>query len=78
MIRIAAVGDTHLGMESVGRFRPHLEHLAQRADVLLLAGDLTHVGGRDEAEVVREALREYRERLEPQMPLPLTSADLSQ
>jgi len=60
VIRIAAVGDTHLGMESVGRFRPHLEHLAQRADVLLLAGDLTHVGGRDEAEVVAGELADLR------------------
>lgn len=56
MIRIAAVGDIHLGEESRGRLRPHLEHLPERADLLLLAGDLTTCGHRDEATVVGEEL----------------------
>lgn len=54
MIRIAAVGDIHLGAESRGTLRPHLEHLSDRADVLLLAGDLTRHGTAAEAQVVAD------------------------
>ena len=52
MIRIAAVGDIHVGEESVDVFGPHPEALADEADVLLLAGDLTRRGKRSEAEVL--------------------------
>jgi Icc-related predicted phosphoesterase len=51
-IRIAAVGDVHLGADSAGSYRPHLAHLPEQADVLLLAGDLTRVGRLDEARAV--------------------------
>lgn len=52
MITIAAVGDVHLGEDARGRLRPALEHVADHADVLLLAGDLTRHGTVDEARVV--------------------------
>ncbi|TLW94823.1 metallophosphoesterase [Saccharomonospora piscinae] len=52
MIRIAAVGDVHLGRDAQGRLRPALEHLPERADVLLLAGDLTRHGTPEEARIV--------------------------
>jgi Icc-related predicted phosphoesterase len=52
VIRIAAVGDVHVGADSVGRLRPGFEGLAERADVLLLAGDLTRCGSPDEAKVL--------------------------
>ncbi|HEX7100759.1 MAG TPA: metallophosphoesterase [Acidimicrobiia bacterium] len=52
MIRIAAIGDIHLGTESRGRYAPALVDLHERADLFLLAGDLTHVGSPEEAEVV--------------------------
>ncbi|HLU53650.1 MAG TPA: metallophosphoesterase [Acidimicrobiia bacterium] len=52
MIRIAAVGDIHLGTESRGKLAPALADLPDRSDLLLLAGDLTHVGSPEEAEVV--------------------------
>ncbi|WP_378730969.1 metallophosphoesterase [Nocardia brasiliensis] len=51
-MRIAAVGDVHLGAESGGQLRPALRELPERADVLLLAGDLTRHGTLDEAQVV--------------------------
>ena len=57
-VRVAAVGDVHLGVESAGKLRPHFEHLGERADVLLLAGDLTRVGEPDEAAVLAEELRD--------------------
>ena len=44
MIRIAAVGDVHLGEDARGLLRPALENLPEHADVLLLAGDLTRHG----------------------------------
>ncbi len=52
MIRVAAVGDVHVGTDSVGRLRPHLAHLGERADLFLLAGDLTRHGDPEEAEVL--------------------------
>ncbi|QIS14430.1 metallophosphoesterase family protein [Nocardia arthritidis] len=51
-MRIAAVGDVHLGAQSHGQFRPALRDLRERADALLLAGDLTRCGTVDEARVV--------------------------
>lgn len=52
MIRVAAVGDLHLGPDAHGHLRPALDRLAEHADLLLLAGDLTRHGTRDEAAVV--------------------------
>ena len=49
MIRLAAVGDVHVDKDVVGRYRPALEELPDRADVLLVAGDLTRHGTVDEA-----------------------------
>jgi Icc-related predicted phosphoesterase len=57
MIRVAAVGDVHFGTDSAGMLRPHLEQLPERADLLLVAGDLTTCGGPDEAEVLADELR---------------------
>jgi Icc-related predicted phosphoesterase len=57
VIRVAAVGDLHLNAANHGRLRPHLEGLAERADVLLVAGDLTCLGTAAEAEVVADELR---------------------
>ncbi len=52
MIRIAAVADVHMDEDVVGRFRPALERLPEKADVLLLAGDLTRHGSAAEARCV--------------------------
>ncbi|MEV6299736.1 metallophosphoesterase [Actinoplanes sp. NPDC051861] len=49
MIRIAAVGDVHVDKDVVGRYRPALEELPDRADALLVAGDLTRHGTVEEA-----------------------------
>ncbi|ONI86557.1 metallophosphoesterase [Actinosynnema sp. ALI-1.44] len=53
-MRIAAVGDVHLGEDARGRLRPALDNLGEHADVLLLAGDLTRHGSLDEAQVVAD------------------------
>jgi Icc-related predicted phosphoesterase len=57
MIRVAAVGDLHIGTDSRWLWSPHLTHLERDADVLLLAGDLTKCGSREEAEVLADELR---------------------
>jgi len=51
-IRVAAVGDVHLDEDVLGRYRPALEQLGDKADVLLLAGDLTRHGTPEEARCV--------------------------
>ena len=56
MIRVAAVGDIHFGADSAGSLRPHLEDIADHADVYLLAGDLTRLGVPDEASVLAREL----------------------
>jgi Icc-related predicted phosphoesterase len=56
-IRIAATADVHFGRDSASTLRPHLEHLAERADLLVIAGDLTRCGGREEAQILAEELR---------------------
>ena len=56
MIHVAAVGDIHFGPDAAGTLRPHLEHLNERADLLLLAGDLTRVGAPEEAAALAEEL----------------------
>src|SRR5439155_24402257 len=57
LIRIAAVGDLHYGEGSQGILKPGLEHLPDRADLLLLAGDLTRRGNPEEVQVLADELR---------------------
>jgi Icc-related predicted phosphoesterase len=54
--RIAAVGDIHVGVDSVGRVAEGLRHVDERADLLLLAGDLTRCGEETEARLVADEL----------------------
>lgn len=39
MIRLAAVGDVHVGADSAGLYRSHWLKMREQADVFLLAGD---------------------------------------
>lgn len=52
MIRVAAVGDIHVGAHDAGVCRAQLGHVPEHADVLLLAGDLTRLGSTEEFHVV--------------------------
>lgn len=56
MIRIAAVGDIHAGEDSRGALGTQFADLADNADLLLLAGDLTKRGLPAEARVVVDEL----------------------
>jgi Icc-related predicted phosphoesterase len=56
MIRIAAVGDTHVEARGWERWRDALASVSARADALLLAGDLTQGGVPEEARALVAAL----------------------
>ncbi|WP_223831169.1 metallophosphoesterase family protein [Streptomyces venezuelae] len=58
VVRVAAVGDIHLGTDSRGLLRPSFATLPLCADVLLLAGDLTRHGTVAEAQVVADEVRD--------------------
>lgn len=51
MVRVAAVGDLHLGLDSSGVVAPQLASVADQADVFLYAGDVTRHGDPAEAAV---------------------------
>ncbi len=51
-VRVAAMGDPHAGVDTVGFLRSALADLPARADLLLIAGDLTRHGLPEEAAVL--------------------------
>ncbi|HJS26225.1 MAG TPA: metallophosphoesterase [Actinomycetota bacterium] len=57
MIHVAAVGDVHVGPDSAGVLRRQIASVPERADLLLIAGDLTKSGALEEAEVVAAELQ---------------------
>ena len=58
LVRIAAVGDVHIGLEMGGELRQSFETVRDDADVLLLAGDLTQHGSEAEGKLLAEELAE--------------------
>jgi Icc-related predicted phosphoesterase len=58
--RVAAVGDLHCTKNSQGVLQPLFSRVAECADVLLLAGDLTDYGTPDEARVLARELTPLR------------------
>jgi len=56
MIRIAAAGDVHYSQFSRRRLEPFLDEMPSRADLFLLAGDLTQFGTEAEAKILAEDL----------------------
>lgn len=56
MIRIAAAGDIHFDRKSHNRLGQHMKDLSGRADMFLLAGDLTQTGHPDEMQVLANDL----------------------
>src|SRR5690242_7802227 len=59
-VRVAAVGDLHCTKTSQGAFHPWLSHVADSADVLLLAGDLTDYGLAEEARILAKEFSAVR------------------
>jgi Icc-related predicted phosphoesterase len=60
VVRMAAVGDLHCTRSSQGVFQPLFAKVAEAADVMLLAGDLTDYGLPDEARVLARELTPFR------------------
>jgi Icc-related predicted phosphoesterase len=58
MIRVAAVGDLHVGADVRGHYRERLTGIADRADLLLVAGDLTRHGTIAEGRIAADELRD--------------------
>jgi len=57
MIRVAAAGDLHVGPDSARAVGEQLRNLADRADVFLIAGDLTKSGRTEEAAALASELQ---------------------
>ena len=55
-VRLAAVGDIHVTKTSQGALQPLMGAVNERADVLLLLGDLTDYGTPEEAQVLAKEL----------------------
>jgi Icc-related predicted phosphoesterase len=60
VIRVAATGDLHVGPDSARAVGDQLRNVADRADVLLIAGDLTKSGRTEEAAALAGELHGLR------------------
>jgi len=56
VVRVAAIADLHCSKTSQGAFQPLFAKIAESADLLLIAGDLTDYGLPDEARVLAREL----------------------
>ncbi|MBF0374347.1 MAG: metallophosphoesterase, partial [Alphaproteobacteria bacterium] len=56
-LRVAAIGDLHVGEGHRHPFRDLFAEISHSADVLALCGDLTNLGTLREAEILAEDLR---------------------
>src|SRR5207253_4022034 len=59
-VRVAALGDIHCTKTSQGAFQPLLTRIAESAELLLIAGDLTDYGLPEEARVLAKELATLR------------------
>jgi Icc-related predicted phosphoesterase len=57
MIRIAASGDIHFDRKSHNRMAQHLDEMSEKADLFLLAGDLTQTGHPEEMRILAHDLK---------------------
>src|SRR5260370_1180876 len=60
VVRVAALADLHCTKMSQGAFQPLFARIAESADMLLVAGDLTDYGLPDEARVLVKELTALR------------------
>jgi Icc-related predicted phosphoesterase len=59
MVRVAAAADLHYGKDSQGSHQALFEAASARADVLVLAGDLTDFGLPEEVRVLASDVRQF-------------------
>jgi Icc-related predicted phosphoesterase len=60
VVRVAAIGDLHVTKASAGVLQPLFGRIAESAELLLIAGDLTYYGLPDEARVLARELTSLR------------------
>jgi Icc-related predicted phosphoesterase len=60
VVRVAAVGDLHCTRQNAASFQPLFRHAHDHADVLVLCGDLTHLGLAEEAQALTRELTSLR------------------
>jgi Icc-related predicted phosphoesterase len=60
IIKIAALADLHVHESSLGQYKELFAEISEKADMVLLCGDLTDLGLPKEAEVLAEQLRTFR------------------
>lgn len=63
MVHIAAIADLHCKSNFAGKFRPLFAHISDRANILLLCGDLVDYGLPEEAHVLVKELSEVTKRI---------------
>src|SRR5947207_5241247 len=56
-LRLAAIGDLHVGENHPHPYRDLFSRISQDADVLALCGDLTNFGKTSEADILAEDLQ---------------------
>ena len=56
-VRIAAIADIHVKESDKGKWAPLFKEISEKADVLLICGDLTDTGDEGEAQLLSEELR---------------------
>ncbi|HLN87516.1 MAG TPA: metallophosphoesterase, partial [Candidatus Limnocylindrales bacterium] len=56
-VRIAAIADLHYKKTSHGVLQKLFSHIAESADVLLICGDLVHLGLPEETELLAKELK---------------------
>ena len=56
-IRIAAVGDIHISLADKGKWNSYFKAVSEKADILIICGDLTDTGHATEAEVLAGELK---------------------
>src|SRR5260221_13881515 len=55
-MKIEALADIHIGLGSEGSYKEQFRTVSERANVLIICGDLTQTGAVTEAEILREEL----------------------
>ncbi|RZK48234.1 MAG: metallophosphoesterase [Pedobacter sp.] len=59
-VKIAALGDIHVTQQDRGKWDACFSTLSEKADIVVIAGDLTDTGDEHEAEILAESLRNCR------------------
>lgn len=56
-VKIAALGDIHVRISDRGKWQTLFSQVAEHADILLIAGDLTDTGDEEEAKILADELK---------------------